>query len=518
MMKKQKKMIKLFVVSLLLLVAFAPHTFAQFHRTFSIRSHIPNQTPSLHSYILRNNILMFACGNEVIAYQTTTETLKRYTDFSTGISKHPTDWSTLTFFHTGSVAIDQSSQGVHSNSVYVRGPGSFIYFADVFNNPQAIRTVNKKDVPGMNEGGQINDSVWTLTDNFSGVISLVNESEDLIYFVKTDAIVKIDLQNPDTILKSTKFPNDLAIMDGMGRTPMLHHPIDNAIWFRSNVIARYDLETEIIETFNHNNLPLAEGYRIHQLFTLPRPDLMGNHIVFFIEDVAGFYKLLVFDVMSREWDVEDVPFPTNSVVFDATKNPRILNIFRWPLNSRELAVVFEHVPVNATGNGRNFAIYNTQTKEWRDFIIPISVFNIADPQNEYVLYPRQISWLRPNKTVGILSEYFLIEFDPTVSVEETEYRLFPDLWFQSLYPNPVTQSTTVSANIWCFVPDISTVTLGLYDFMGKKVLDLSNQFEYEQATATIRTTFEIPKSLAKGSYFLVVRSGKETRTKGIIVQ
>ena len=107
--------------------------------------------------------------------------------------------------------------------------------------------------------------------------------------------------------------------------------------------------------------------------------------------------------------------------------------------------------------------------------------------------------------------------DDWISVEETESRGLPSLWFRELYPNPATHGT-VTANIMCYVSDISTVYLGLYDFMGKKVLDLSNSFEYEHATATIHTTFNIPKSLAKGSYFLVVRSGKETRTKGIIVQ
>jgi hypothetical protein len=111
-----------------------------------------------------------------------------------------------------------------------------------------------------------------------------------------------------------------------------------------------------------------------------------------------------------------------------------------------------------------------------------------------------------------------ISFNPTTNVfERVERSIFPDLWFRSLFPNPVTQGR-VTAEIWCFVSDISAVELGLYDFMGQKVLDLSNQFQYEPATATIHITFDIPKGLAKGSYFLVVKNGNETRTRGIIVK
>ena len=94
---------------------------------------------------------------------------------------------------------------------------------------------------------------------------------------------------------------------------------------------------------------------------------------------------------------------------------------------------------------------------------------------------------------------------------------FIKLWFRSLYPNPVGTQGRVTSEIWCFVPDISTVTLGLYDFMGGKVLDLTNQFEYEPATATIHITFDIPKTLSRGTYFLVIRNGSETRTQAFIV-
>ena len=173
----------------------------------------------------------------------------------------------------------------------------------------------------------------------------------------------------------------------------------------------------------------------------------------------------------------------------------------------------------------NIVLYDWDTREIE--IIPrpadtaFTFHNIWDPNSFFVQSAGPYSNDICNKCLGILynnGDFFV--YNPTTSVIEKEYNIeiFPDLWFRELFPNPITTSGTVTANIMCYVSDISTVELGLYDFMGKKVLDLSNKFEYEAATATISTTFEIPKSLAKGSYFLVVRSGKETRTKGIIVQ
>jgi len=171
--------------------------------------------------------------------------------------------------------------------------------------------------------------------------------------------------------------------------------------------------------------------------------------------------------------------------------------------------------------------YDLVTGKYGSICIPPEIVaNYPQDNQAYYPFPKSNTFVtsvtelkQPNgkKVIGILLNigHFLF-YDPTVSVAETE-NIFQELGIRNIYPNPVTFGT-VTANIMYYVSDISTVELGLYDFMGKKVLDLSNQFEYEPATATISTTFEIPKSLAKGSYFLVVRSGKETRTRGIIVQ
>ena len=123
-------------------------------------------------------------------------------------------------------------------------------------------------------------------------------------------------------------------------------------------------------------------------------------------------------------------------------------------------------------------------------------------------------YIAANNTISskIIYEAFVI--DAGVNVLE-QMQLSSSL---QVYPNPATAPSKITANIMCYLSTVSDVDIGLYDFMGQKFLDLSNHFEYEPATATLHISFVLPKNLSKGSYFLVVRSGTETRTRGIIVK
>ena len=166
----------------------------------------------------------------------------------------------------------------------------------------------------------------------------------------------------------------------------------------------------------------------------------------------------------------------------------------------------------------SFSIYDIDKKTYENVVIPWEELGLSDPS----VYGYSIADIKPYvdkngvEGIGILLNRKFVFYNPTTSISETEAGIYQTLDFRNLYPNPVTQSK-VTANIMCYVSDISTVELGLYNFMGQKVLDLTNDFEYEQSTATIHLNFEVPKSLQKGAYYLTVRNGDETRTKGIII-
>ena len=239
-----------------------------------------------------------------------------------------------------------------------------------------------------------------------------------------------------------------------------------------------------------------------------------------------------------EWDT--VKIEIDAPDFWKAAHSSVERIFKWPIGYSKVAITYRNYGVYTGGNideitaedyefCRSIILYDFETKEFSNFVLPKELVAEGYIPDSHGYFPfmhgaeiqiKEIVNQQGEKCVGILSRVGkLFEYDPAkeVSIEDTESLNFVRLWFRELFPNPATHGT-VTANIMCYVSDISTVELGLYDFMGQKVLDLSNSFEYEQATRTISTTFEIPKSLAKGSYFIVVRSGKETRTKGIIVK
>jgi hypothetical protein len=112
-----------------------------------------------------------------------------------------------------------------------------------------------------------------------------------------------------------------------------------------------------------------------------------------------------------------------------------------------------------------------------------------------------------------------IVYNPKTGIFELESKAIPDLWFRNVYPNPVnTPSRTLTADIMCYLSDVSNTEIGLYDFNGRQVLDLSDRFEYNQTTATIYLTFDAPPTISKGTYFIVVKSGNETRSHSIIIE
>ncbi|MCL2311868.1 MAG: T9SS type A sorting domain-containing protein [Firmicutes bacterium] len=189
------------------------------------------------------------------------------------------------------------------------------------------------------------------------------------------------------------------------------------------------------------------------------------------------------------------------------------------------------IPTEMTNYMYNSEIitYNLRTCEYGSICIPPEIVaNYPQDNQAFYPFPKSNTYVtsatelkQPNgkKVIGILLNigHFLF-YDPTVSVEEVDNRIFQTVGIRSIYPNPATAPSKITANIMCYLSTVSDVEIGLYDFMGQKVLDLSNHFEYEPATYTIHISFVLPKNLSKGSYFLVVRSGTETRTRGIIVK
>jgi len=307
--------------------------------------------------------------------------------------------------------------------------------------------------------------------------------------------------------------------------------VNQDLWYipyHSHGIVRFDLITKEFEVFDneHPAMPIAIYNHLTETGDWRLPVAVKKHrysvVVSYIDGGVVRYPVYCLHKTNTSnnkisncllrykdgvWDTINLDFSNTPHLQDS--NYRIHGMYY--VGGTKVALTLNSL--NSDIN-RTVIIFDLETREYESIVIPESLY----AGNTLIHHFRSHFYHQGVYGYGILVSSvtrYLIFYDPTTSIIESNW--LPNLWIESLYPNPAKYGR-VTANIMCYVSDISTVELGLYDFMGKKVLDLSNQFEYEQATATISTTFEIPKSLAKGSYFLVVRSGKETRTRGIIVK
>ena len=175
-------------------------------------------------------------------------------------------------------------------------------------------------------------------------------------------------------------------------------------------------------------------------------------------------------------------------------------------------------------------IYNIFTDEYKSICIPpeLIVWDEDDDPYLYGPYPRPGTLIdeivavkeliNPNneKILAILLYTgHLLFYNKTSAISDT-YEGIKDFDISKIYPNPTSEVST--AEIMCYVQDISNLDIGLYNLFGHKILDLNNNYSYNSLTYTISTTFNIPKGIPKGTYYLNVSNGIERRTQAIVIK
>jgi hypothetical protein len=85
-----------------------------------------------------------------------------------------------------------------------------------------------------------------------------------------------------------------------------------------------------------------------------------------------------------------------------------------------------------------------------------------------------------------------------------------------LYPNPSTTGL-VTADVWG-LHSIKGLKrqLGLYDILGRRVLDLSDQINRDLQALTVEVQIDT-RDLAKGPYMLVLDAGGDRMTEQLVV-
>ncbi len=210
---------------------------------------------------------------------------------------------------------------------------------------------------------------------------------------------------------------------------------------------------------------------------------------------------------TTEAGFDSIPFSDARQMLEGT-NAQFHQMYKWSDN--EIALC--GAAYGTKQDSSTTLIYNIDTKKWSKFVLPDFITPFGSTKNSLVSIAE---W---NNKHYFLTRDKLYVYEPNNSIEdEIEAGIIPDLWIRKVTPNPATSS--VNVNIMYYPSGIysNDLEVGLYNYMGEKIIDLTPLGTYTDHNHTWEATFDIPKRLASGMYFLNVRSGDESRTKGIAI-
>lgn len=103
---------------------------------------------------------------------------------------------------------------------------------------------------------------------------------------------------------------------------------------------------------------------------------------------------------------------------------------------------------------------------------------------------------------------------PTSVESETENGLLPDIYVRNIYPNPT--SGNFNADLMIFPENINQVKIGVYNYLGIKVLDLTDRIPQSFMGSDLLLNFDV-SNLTNGIYYFALTKGGENRVKTLII-
>jgi len=113
--------------------------------------------------------------------------------------------------------------------------------------------------------------------------------------------------------------------------------------------------------------------------------------------------------------------------------------------------------------------------------------------------------------------FYIFNTDTTTSVVEkgdSKLLYLPDVWIRNLYPNPSNQNVTVDFFLERNVSNKCKISL--YNTLGMKVKDVTENFEYDSYNMKARITFSVT-DLPAGAYIIVISAGNSNMTRLMLV-
>ena len=116
-------------------------------------------------------------------------------------------------------------------------------------------------------------------------------------------------------------------------------------------------------------------------------------------------------------------------------------------------------------------------------------------------------WPLPDSSQWYLDDFILQRLDTIVSVKD--FSVPTDFTLEQNYPNPFNPSTTIKYQI----PELSFVTLKVYDVLGSKIITLVSE---EKPFGNYEVEFNAA-TLPSGVYFYRLHSGSFVETKKMVL-
>jgi len=450
---------------------------------------------------------------------------KTFTAFNTGVSQVEGNFLRPVFirsmFSPQSVVI-KIGEGNGAGLLFIENSSS---------NPNFTKFVPKEDLPGMSP-----------TDLFTGFQPVFSMSDFKNYYFYTTRFGLHKLNNDMTEqLAYYPFPDNYFFWNmGFDRGQHIVMGLYDTIWVVTHQInsglLEFDMINEQWTVYDETNLPIKwrnansnqqqcnslDYYTVANFLDFhtgnPKPIVAisahcqegsnyntDNALLYFNRETDQFDTIRI-DLTDTEYFGQNPNMYVFRNVYPIYELNKIVMTFRVPWQGI--------IPITS----KYFLIYDWETKTLEVLAPDDAILNLHSG-TPHIRHADYFQDSEGNDYIGLLwLDGDFIIYNPTTNVfEQVERRSVPDLWFKVLYPNPAKPSSRITTEIWCWLNEVSKVELGLYDFNGGKILDLSNQFEYDPATATIHISFDVPASLSRGTYFLVVRNGSETHSRGIII-
>lgn len=405
--------------------------------------------------------------------------------------------------------------------------------------PIFTKFINKTELPGFTESGASNLTGFSST-YIGGYTTHFYTTNKSLFKLKADMTEVI--ASYDYPIATIKNQESINILTGRDTLWTIMLPFQYYLGF-----CEFDVINEQWKVYDSTNLPIiwyTKQYDIDEVnnnntkfaykpvraffdwdAASPKPILAISATYKNSMDVTNIHSdnaLLYFNRITRQYDTVRLNLDNFAEYFGNHPNVfTILNAFPIYNSSNKIVITFVNTysqKLGAAGPSNRypyFMLFDWNTKTFEILDIPDSLFYRPEwKENYHLQYAGAYTDIEGNECIGLLytsGDFF--SYNLTTSI--TEEGNIPDLWFRRVYPNPANHRVT--AEIMCYVSDRTKLDIGLYDLMGRKLLDLSNNFDYSDATHTIYTTFNVPENISNGVYYLRVRNGTENRTQALVI-